>query len=235
MTAFVKYVFGILNWYLMSDVEEKKMKRYIDEASTIQDAGLFRALDCSMTCEKFCYFCALDKGEITELCKSCVQLVQRDYKLNGELGRFTQQTRRRHFTCISDLSDQDLLIKYCLQSKVNKTAIDKLLKRGYDSLDALKLVNIEDLSSQNIPMGQRRLIYHIAQALINEDITSGPTGSKGGPASKKTGTAIITAEPLSQPHQDFSNVSVDTVNNDSYSQALLNSLLNHQCFYRFIK
>ena len=128
---------------------------------------------------------------------------------------------------ISDLPDQDILIKYCLQSKVNKTALDELLKRVYDSLDALKLVNIEDLSSQNIPMGQRRLIYHITQALINDDITSGPTGSKGGTASKKTGTAIITAEPLSQPHQDFSNVTEDKVN-DSYSQTLLNSLLNHQ-------
>ena len=128
---------------------------------------------------------------------------------------------------ISDLSDQDILIKYCLQSKVNKTAIDELLKRGYDSLDALKLVNIEDLSSQNIPMGQRRLICHIAQALITDDVTSGPTGSKGGAVSKETGTATITAQPLSQPNQESSNVSTDIVN-DSYSQTLLNSLLNHQ-------
>ena len=128
---------------------------------------------------------------------------------------------------ISDLSDQDILIKYCLQSKVNKTAIDELLKRGYDSLDALKLVNIEDLSSQNIPMGQRRLICHIAQALFNDEVTSGPTGSKGDAASKKTGTATMTAEPILQPHQDPSSVSVDTVS-DSYGQTLLNSLLNQQ-------
>ena len=65
---------------------------------------------------------------------------------------------------LGDLSDQDIMIKFCLDNKVSKTAIDELLKRGYDSLAALRLVNIEDLSSQNIPMGQRRLIIHIAQA-----------------------------------------------------------------------
>ena len=110
---------------------------------------------------------------------------------------------------------------------MNKAAIEELLKRGYDSLDALKLVNIEDLSSQNILMGQRHLICHIVQALIKDDVTSGLTRRKGGAASKKTGTATITAETLSQPHQDSSNVSVDTLI-DSYSQTLLNSLLNHQ-------
>ena len=78
-TAFVKYVFGIPNWYLMSDVEEKKLIGYINEARTIQDARLFRTLDCSTMCdEKFCYFCALDEGELTEMCNSCVKLAQRD-------------------------------------------------------------------------------------------------------------------------------------------------------------
>ena len=75
----MKYVFRIPNWYLMSDVEEKKLIKYINEARTIQDARLFRTLDCSTVCdEKYCYFRALDEGEITELCKNCVNFVQRD-------------------------------------------------------------------------------------------------------------------------------------------------------------
>ena len=61
---------------------------------------------------------------------------------------------------INDPLDQDILIQYCLQNKINKTAVDELLKRGYDSLDTLKLVNIEELGWQNIPMGQRSLILH---------------------------------------------------------------------------
>ena len=46
------------------------------------------------------------------------------------------------------------------------------LSVGYDSLDALKLVNIEDLSNQNIPMSQMRLICNIAQALKDHNVTS---------------------------------------------------------------
>ena len=48
---------------------------------------------------------------------------------------------------VSEMSDQDILIQYCLQNKVNKNAVDELLKRGFDSLEALKLVAMEDLSS----------------------------------------------------------------------------------------
>ena len=73
---------------------------------------------------------------------------------------------------VSDMSDEEILIKYCLDNKINKTALDELLKRGFDSLDALKLVYMEDLSSQNIPMGQRRLIFHIAQALNTNEPAS---------------------------------------------------------------
>lgn len=66
---------------------------------------------------------------------------------------------------LSDLSDKDVVINYCLQNKVEKGAIDELLKRGYTSLEALRLVEVEDLVSPKIPKGQRRLIITIADAL----------------------------------------------------------------------
>lgn len=131
---------------------------------------------------------------------------------------------------VSDLTDQDLLIQYCLQNKVNKTAIDELLKRGYDSLNALKLVNIEDLSSQHIPMGQRRLIYHIAQALTDNDDTSGQTGSKGSTASGtqgNTGVSQVNDRPVRE-QQPVANSSVQQTPPDLYSQTLLNTYLNQQ-------
>ena len=56
---------------------------------------------------------------------------------------------------MSDMTDSNRLIKYCLDNKINITAIDELLKLGFNSLDALKLVNMKDFSSQNIPIGQR--------------------------------------------------------------------------------
>lgn len=113
---------------------------------------------------------------------------------------------------VNDLSDQDMLIQYCLQNKINKTAVDELLKRGYDSLDALKLVNIEDLGSQNIPMGQRRLILHIAQALNENEATA----QRHTPASGSVGNTGI------------SNARQTGNQQDPYNEALLNTLLSQQ-------
>ena len=48
---------------------------------------------------------------------------------------------------VSDLADQDLVINFCLQNKNMKSAIDKLLKRGFNSLEALSLVIMDDLMS----------------------------------------------------------------------------------------
>ena len=152
---------------------------------------------------------------------------------------------------VSDLSDQDLLIQYCLQNKVNKTAIDELLKRGFDSLEALKLVNLEDLSSQNIPMGQRRLIYHIAQALHVPETTSGDADQSEPLASTSAGntgfshpvlagansasrsdqsssTPLVGNTGVSQAHTGHS-VSLDQQPNpDLYGQTLMNALLRQQ-------
>ena len=66
---------------------------------------------------------------------------------------------------VSDLSDEDLVIIYCLQNKIAKGAIDELLKRGYTSLEALSLVDMSDLVSPKIPRGQRRLTRASEQGL----------------------------------------------------------------------
>ena len=117
---------------------------------------------------------------------------------------------------VGDLSDQDVMIQYCLENKINKTAIDELLKRGFDSLNALRLVNIEDLSSQNIPMGQRRLIFHIAQVLNNET-TSGQPGSSITSPGGNSRISQPASVPLQQP-----------VSQDVYNQTFLNTLLQQQ-------
>ena len=108
---------------------------------------------------------------------------------------------------VSDLNDQDVLIQYCLTNKVNKIAIDELLKRGFDSLEALKLVTMEDMSSVNIPMGQRRLIFHIAQALNPADSTSGSSGSKTMTTTSVEGNTGI---PLTASGVSTGNISIPT-------------------------
>ena len=88
------------------------------------------------------------------------------------------------FGTVTDLSDSDLVINYCLQNKVDKVAVDELLKRGYTSLEALQLIEADDLSGPKIPRGQRRLIMHIAAAL--KGTASSPAGSTDGTANAAT-------------------------------------------------
>ena len=58
---FVKTVFGIPAWYLLSEREENKLFKYIREARNIEEAHLYRVMDGSTIYnEQFCFFCALD-------------------------------------------------------------------------------------------------------------------------------------------------------------------------------
>ena len=52
---------------------------------------------------------------------------------------------------VSELSDTDVVIKYCLENKISKDAINELLKRGYTSLKALQLVEMGDLVGPKNP------------------------------------------------------------------------------------
>ena len=66
---------------------------------------------------------------------------------------------------VSDMSETDKVIKYCLENHINKDVIDEVILRGYTSMAAFKLMDISDLQSPKIPKGQRRLLLHISQAL----------------------------------------------------------------------
>ena len=87
-------------------------------------------------------------------------------------------------------SDEELVTDFCLANKVSRTATEELLRRGFNSLEALKLVEMDDLSSEKIPRGQRRLIIHITRALLQQD----SDGSADGTANDTPGTADGTAK-----------------------------------------
>ena len=122
---------------------------------------------------------------------------------------------------IGDLSDEDIMIKYCLDNKVKKVAIDELLFRGYDSLEALRLVNFADLGSSKIPIGQRRLIMQIAKALVPSGAPN-PSGTTA-VGEQQTSASVSTAQPEVTPVRGTT-----TTPTDLYNQTLLNSLINHQ-------
>ena len=122
---------------------------------------------------------------------------------------------------IGDLSDEDIMIKYCLDNKVKKVAIDELLVRGYDSIEALRLVDFADLGSSKIPIGQRRLIMQIAKALVPSGAPN-PSGTTA-VGEQQTSASVSTAQPEVTPVRGTT-----TTPTDLYNQTLLNSLINHQ-------
>ena len=103
-----------------------------------------------------------------------------------------EEQKENVYAIVMDLSDTDLVINYCLQNKVDKMAVDELLKRGYTSLKALQLIEAEDLSGPKIPRGQRRTIFHITGAL--KETASSSMGSNDGTATKNTEDNQLPAE-----------------------------------------
>ena len=150
-------------------------------------------------------------------------------------------------TEVVTLTDEELVVQFCTENKVSKTATDELLKRGFTSLEALKLVEIDDLSSEKIPRGQRRLIMHIVQALSHDgtatDGTDAGTAADTQSIGKDTGTAngssrstsgIAGAVPVTimqevepTPQNTAQNVGINANNSDLYT-SLLSNMLSQQ-------
>ena len=50
LTKNIKVIFQIPDMYVMSDYEEKKLLKILQEAKSLADARLYRMLDCSAFC-----------------------------------------------------------------------------------------------------------------------------------------------------------------------------------------
>ena len=66
---------------------------------------------------------------------------------------------------VSEMSSSDQVIKFLLDNKIQHSVVDEILERGFDSLEALSLLDPEDIKSQNIPVVQRRLLVHVSKSL----------------------------------------------------------------------
>ena len=117
---------------------------------------------------------------------------------------------------VSDMSETDKVIKYCLENHINKDVIDEVILRGYTSMAAFKLMDISDLQSPKIPKGQRRLLLHISQAL-----------SKDASPSTEQDTVAQVQSSGQAPSALFTGNSQPT-QGSLYDQTLLNTMVSHQ-------
>ena len=118
---------------------------------------------------------------------------------------------------VSDMSETDKVIKYCLDNHINKDVIDEVILRGYTSMVAFKLMDISDLQSPKIPKGQRCLLLHISQALSKDasPATEQDTVAPVQPSDPEAQSALFTGN-------------IQPAHGSLYDQTLLNTWVSHQ-------
>lgn len=121
---------------------------------------------------------------------------------------------------IAEMSDEDVVIQFLLDNKVQKPAIDEVIKRGFTSLEALKLIEGDDLNSARIAVGQRKLILHVTQTL-KSSISS--KANEAIPDKDASRTVLPSTSSSSvEPRIDETN------NGDLYARTLANTLFSQQ-------
>lgn len=56
------------------------------------------------------------------------------------------------------VSDEEIVINWATQNKISKDTVDKLFKEGFTPMEALLLLEDEDLGRTKIPRGQQKSI-----------------------------------------------------------------------------
>ena len=76
-----------------------------------------------------------------------------------------------------------------LRNKINVGAMERLFEEGFTSLEALKLLNEEDLSKSKIPRRQKKLILSCVRALNGGPTTGYEAVHQTGDANRVTQTS----------------------------------------------
>ena len=101
---------------------------------------------------------------------------------------------------IRTVSDEEIVINWATQHKISKDAIDKLFKEGFTSMEALLLLEDEDLGRTKIPRGQQKLILAGVQKLSKStqragESTNVQTSVGGDVTQEESLTSLVTRQP----------------------------------------
>ena len=79
-----------------------------------------------------------------------------------------------NYADIQTMSSEDAAKAWAVQHRINEDAVEKLFEEGFNSLDAIKLIEPDDLPKSKISKGQRKLIIASVEKLNNA--LAGQTG-----------------------------------------------------------
>ncbi|MEW8548569.1 MAG: hypothetical protein AB2693_34135 [Candidatus Thiodiazotropha sp.] len=80
---------------------------------------------------------------------------------------------------IRTMTDEECVNNWAAQNKISAEAIERLFKEGFTSMEALKLVDSDDLSRTKISRGQQKLILASVARLLKSESADFITHSQG--------------------------------------------------------
>lgn len=146
---------------------------------------------------------------------------------------------------VRNLSDEEHLAAWAKDNKISREAIDRLYQEGFTSMEALKLIDRDDLVKAKLLRGQQKLILAAVQKLLQNEalpqkalakipVDQSQTTSEGGNAQDSTAqcggnqdeASIQTSAPLASAHVRNGSGTISTSGrqnetDDPYTRALL--------------
>ena len=106
---------------------------------------------------------------------------------------------------IRTLSDEEVVSDWAIGNKISADAVEKLFKEGFTSVEAIKLLDSDDLSRSKIPRGQQKLILASVKKLFTDENRTGlpahvqqAGGDHVGVESFPSGSGSMGAKPTNQ-------------------------------------
>ena len=65
------------------------------------------------------------------------------------------------------LTDEEIALNWAAGNKISLDSMEKLFKEGFTSMEALELIDSDDLAKTKIPRGQQKLILANVGKLLN--------------------------------------------------------------------
>ena len=97
---------------------------------------------------------------------------------------------RTLYTTEADVEGEKALREWAAAQKVTSKTVDLLIKDGFNSMEAVDLLDCDDLLQSNIPRGQQKLLLKALQKgpySPNTSATAHGSGSEAGPSGEGSG------------------------------------------------
>ena len=107
---------------------------------------------------------------------------------NAESSSLNVQNSDENIATIVTMTPEEVVAEWARENKINAGAVEKLFEEGFTSLEALKLLDEEDLSKSKIPRGQKKLILSCVRALNGGTTLGSEVEHQTGDATRVTKT-----------------------------------------------